>query len=683
MFPGGMMSSEVLKKFGRYFLLDLIAQGGMAEIYRARLATKDGAGRLVVVKRIQAGFGANIEFLQMFKSEIKVTMGFNHPNIVQVYDFGEEQNQPFITMELVDGKNLRQLLNRFKEANQPFPVELAAAIIEQAASGLHYAHTYKDKISGDPLNIVHRDISPQNILISYEGGVKIIDFGIAKATTNSEHTRAGVIKGKPSYLAPEQISGDPLDGRTDLFSLGTVFWELLVGRKLFAGENDLAVLKMIESCSATVRMPSDLNPSVPKDLDMIVLRLLAKSPEKRFQTGEEVARALRRFLHHYAPEFAPSDLSAVAKELFQREIVEDRKKIQRLNDRVEQLMQNEVPDIVAPTAAPNRQRPEETTTFVARPTGLPKGPVEIKVDDDVKNQPPLMIERPTREARPRPGTRHVTPAPGSGTFSPNHTNGGRSSGSFGGTFGGTPTKSGGYGWKGFAATAALLAGVSWVGPKMGFEVPVLSRMVGSTIPDRIPASDVPAEPKEDPQTKSAPTGETKAVASAAAKLRLNIFPEGVDGKISVNGKFIDSANPVTEVPMDEPLELLVQRPGFESFRSEFKIDSRSLGAEGEYVKQISLVPEQRGPASLSKDFPSEMGFLSVRSTPGADVRIYVNGKHFKTQYAPFEMVKVPVGKISLHLYNSTLDLEDQITLEIEKKDQTKRVQSTLKPRPKK
>ena len=156
---------DVLKKFGRYFLLDHIAQGGMAEIYRARLASIDGAGRLLVIKRIQAGFGANTEFIRMFKSEIKVTMGFNHPNIVQLYDFGEEQGQPYIAMEFVDGKNLRQFLSRFAELKQNFPVELAAYIIEQSASGLHYAHCFKDKISGAPLAIVHRDISPQNIQI--------------------------------------------------------------------------------------------------------------------------------------------------------------------------------------------------------------------------------------------------------------------------------------------------------------------------------------------------------------------------------------------------------------------------------------------------------------------------------------------------------------------------------------
>jgi serine/threonine-protein kinase len=336
--------AEVLKKFGRYFLLDHIAQGGMAEIYRARLASQDGA-RLIVIKKVIAGYGGNKEFLQMFKSEIKVTMGFNHPNIVQLYDFGEEESQPYIAMELVDGKNLRQFISRFSELKQPFPVELAAYITEQASSGLHYAHSFKDKITGTPLNIVHRDISPQNILISYEGNIKVIDFGIAKATTNMESTRAGVIKGKPSYLSPEQISGDTLDGRSDIFALGAVLWEMLTGKKLFAGENDLAVLKLIESCQTHVKPPSTLNPKVPKELDYIVLKTLAKQREKRYQSAEELQRALHKFLYGFAPDFNPSDLAYYGKDLFKNEIVEDRKKIQKLNEKAEQLLALNSPEL--------------------------------------------------------------------------------------------------------------------------------------------------------------------------------------------------------------------------------------------------------------------------------------------------------------------------------------------------
>lgn len=689
------MSSEVLKKFGRYFLLDLIAQGGMAEIYRARLASKDGAGRLVVVKRIQAGFGSNEEFLKMFKSEIKVTMGLNHQNIVQVYDFGEEQQQPFIAMELVDGKNLRQLLNRFKELGQTFPVELAAHIIEQSAGGLNYAHTYKDKISGEHLNVVHRDISPQNLLVSFEGGVKIIDFGIAKATTNSEHTRAGVIKGKPSYLSPEQISGDPIDGRTDLFALGAVFWELLVGKKLFAGDNDLAVLKMIESCTSTVHPPSEFNPNVPKDLDSIVMKLLAKSPEKRFQTGEELQRTLRRFLNAYAPDFASGDLSNVVKEIFQKEIVEDRKKVQRLNDRVEQLLQNDIPEISEQAKEEGRKR-EETTTFVARPAaGLPKAPVELKFDQ-TKGDVALSMERAPPAPRPstsgigRPGNSSIhsktggRPAhiPNSNSSSVSMPNYGTRTGMRGSNGTHRPIPESSSPLKGLVATAALVVFASYAGPKwMSFEVPVLSGMLGWSVADkedpslsRAPAAATTETPVVDARTAIRPEEEAQ---TPPAKLRLNIFPEGSEGTISVNGKIVSPHNPVIQVPTNSLILLTILRPGFAEFKSEFKIDSRAIGENGEYLKEIALkVPNiTRDPAAINGD----KGFLTVKSTPGADTTIFVNGKYWRTIYAPFEMLPVPTGKISLQLYNSTLDLEDQIAVEVEK-NRSKQVQSSLKPK---
>jgi serine/threonine-protein kinase len=384
--------AEVLKKFGRYFLLDHLAQGGMAEIFRARLASSDGAGRIIVIKRIQGGFGANKEFLQMFKSEIKVTMGFNHPNIVQLYDFGEENDQPFIAMEWMDGRNLRQLTTRFAELKQPFPVELVSYIIEQSAAGLHYAHSFKDKITGTPLNIVHRDISPQNILVSFEGGVKVIDFGIAKATTNVESTRAGVIKGKPSYLSPEQISGETLDGRSDIFALGAVFWELLTGRKLFAGDSDLAVLKLIESCQTHVKPPSTLNPKIPKELDYIVLRTLAKQKEKRFQTAEELQRALHKFLFSYMPEFNPSDLSFHARDLFKNEIVEDRKLMQKLHEKAEKILslnrensndESQSSDENTEAASPRKKNRNEEDSTVSSSRSLG----ELELTSDHKKHP--------------------------------------------------------------------------------------------------------------------------------------------------------------------------------------------------------------------------------------------------------------------------------------------------------
>lgn len=675
--------SEVLKKFGRYFLLDLIAQGGMAEIYRARLASKEGAGRLLVIKRIQAGFGGNNEFLQMFKSETKTTMGFNHANVVQLYDFGEENNQPFIAMELVDGKNLRQFLSRFNEMKQSFPVELAAHIIEQSALGLHYAHTFKDKISGEPMNIVHRDISPQNILISYEGNVKVIDFGIAKAASNSESTRAGVIKGKPSYLSPEQISGDLLDGRTDLFALGAVFWELLAGKKLFSGESDLAVLKLIESCTTTVRPPSEVNPNVPKELDEIVMKLLQKNPDRRYQNGEELARALRRFLVTYAPDFSPSDISHVAKEIFNKEIVEDRKKIQRLNDRVEQLLLNEVPVVNITPDPAGLESPEDTTTHVAavKPSvpGPAAKPVEFHLEKDVVAQKFTVEPAPPTPQRPRPASLNTGVSPvgktSGGTRYTQSSYQTRSTQH-------TPTSTSrpvrdvdsSVNWFGWAAMLAAVIGASYVGPKMGYEVPVLSKLLGAVKPTKPTSTDTSVQTPPDLNTAQNPVGNTS---TSTAKLRLNVFPSGTDGTISINGKTVDPANPVVEVPADSLLELAIARPGFEEFRSEFTIDSRVAMEDGEYVKEVTLSPDRsRAPAQVIEG--DNFGYVTVLSTPTAEVTIFVNGKMWERKLTPVERLQLPAGKVELKFYNATLDLEDKTEFSLGK-GQSRRVTSNLKP----
>ncbi|MBC7396688.1 MAG: serine/threonine protein kinase, partial [Bdellovibrionales bacterium] len=311
------MSESVLKKFGKYFLLDRIGEGGMAEIFRARMSSLNETGRLIVIKRIQGAYSNNPEFLQMFKAEVQVTMRFTHPNIVQLYESGEEAGQQFIAMELVDGRNLRQVLSKVSQRQQRIPVSASCFIVEQTAAGLHYAHTFKDRITGEAINLVHRDVSPQNILVSYDGNIKVIDFGIAKAA-NGEATRAGVIKGKLSYLAPEQVMGEVLDARSDVFALGIVLWELLTGKRLFVaeGDNEFQVLKMIESCNTFVKPPSTINPEVSKDLDAIVMQALCRDVKKRFQSAEEVAKALRKLLAVEYSDFGPSDLASFTKKLF-------------------------------------------------------------------------------------------------------------------------------------------------------------------------------------------------------------------------------------------------------------------------------------------------------------------------------------------------------------------------------
>lgn len=315
-------------RFGRYIIVDPMAVGGMAEIYRARLAAaKEGPDRVIVIKKVIANLSQNQEFLQMFEEEIKITVGLTHPNIIQIYDYGKHDEQYFMAMEYVEGKNLRQFVKRLADMKSMFSIDMSAHIISQVCHALAYAHAYKDRMSGKPLGIVHRDISPQNVMISYDGAVKLFDFGIAKAKSASEATRAGVIKGKPSYLSPEQINGEELDGRSDIFALGIVLWELLTAKRLFVADTDMGVLRLIQS--AKIESPSTFNPAVPQALDAIVLKSLARDKTKRYQNSEEFQRDLHKFLYSFNPSFNPADLSYYAQELFKVEIRDDRERLQK------------------------------------------------------------------------------------------------------------------------------------------------------------------------------------------------------------------------------------------------------------------------------------------------------------------------------------------------------------------
>jgi serine/threonine-protein kinase len=701
---------EVLKKFGRYFLLDLVAQGGMAEIYRARLASIDGAGRLIVIKKIQAGYGGNSEFLQMFKSEIKVTMGFNHPNIVQLYDFGEESQQPYIAMEFVDGKNLRQFNSRFSELKQNFPVELAAHIIEQAASGLHYAHSFKDKITGNPLNIVHRDISPQNILISYEGNVKVIDFGIAKATTNLESTRAGVIKGKPSYLSPEQISGEILDGRSDIFALGAVFWELLTGKKLFSGENDLAVLKLIESCQTHVKPPSTVNPKVPKELDFIVLRTLTKQREKRYQTAEELQRALHKFLYTYSPDFNPSDLAYYAKDLFKNEIIEDRKKIQRLYNKVETLLSSEVLEIPAahPASSPSgpSKNEEETRTILenknrSAATGGREMSIALTKDSKIEIEAKPKFWKGSSSSLRQESLGHATAgvkknsSPSSYSHAPRQKErSNRSQSSAGKTL--------------FLA-AAITAVVSVFGPDFGVKVPILSdlfsewvgggeaRLIlqgnkkgvtvavnGQTLARALPATltgipvgtpfrvTVTGQNESFQKEITLKKGEKKVIdvtlspeqisnpalsqvanlpSDKTTLLKLNISPAGGSPVATISGKTVDPATLSLQVPLDEPLELNIERQGYKTFRREFVLDAKQINGLKEWMMEVQLEP-------------TRFGFLTIHTTPSANATIILDGIPW-TKKTPIEDEKLPVGDYNVKLSNEVLGMEKIVKISIQ------------------
>jgi len=321
------MSDELKRekeRFGRYLILDHLVDGGMAKICRARFLGEQ-ADKIVAIKMVQPQFSSDESFKTMFEDEIKVTFGLLHPNIVQTYDYGMHNKQLYVAMEYVDGKNLKEYLDKLKQRKFVFPVEISVFIITQVCQGLNYSHTLTDKLTGKEANIIHRDISPHNIMLTFDGAVKVIDFGIAKAESNSESTQAGTIKGKLSYLAPEYLDGLELDPRYDEFAVGITLWEMLCSRKLFKASNDLAVLKKIQECK--IPAPSTINPNVPKELDEIVLKALSKDRNKRYENLDQLNRALMKFLYSHYPDFNSTDLSYFAKELFKDEIKKDREKL--------------------------------------------------------------------------------------------------------------------------------------------------------------------------------------------------------------------------------------------------------------------------------------------------------------------------------------------------------------------
>ena len=294
-------------RFGQYELLERIASGGMAELFRARRSGVEGFQKIVAIKKILPHIADNDEFITMFADEAKVAAQLNHPNIVHIYDLGKiEAGGYFIAMEYVEGTDLRTILRSGREVGRPLPIPLAVYVASKVASALDYAHRRRDA-RGEELRIVHRDVSPQNILISHEGEIKLCDFGIAKADRKVSRTESGALKGKLQYMSPEQAWGKPIDHRSDLFSLGCVLHEMLTGERLFRGESDMAVLELVRK--ADVPAPSRINPDVPVALDQIVLKALAREPENRYGTGSEMLRDLESILYSYTPAPGSADVA--------------------------------------------------------------------------------------------------------------------------------------------------------------------------------------------------------------------------------------------------------------------------------------------------------------------------------------------------------------------------------------
>jgi tetratricopeptide (TPR) repeat protein len=290
--PSDRNAEPLPHALGRYRVVRRLGAGGMAEVFLAKQTGAEGLEKLLVVKRVLPSFARSVKFRAMFVDEAKVAMRLNHPNIVQVYAFEQVRDEFLLAMEFVDGLDLGRLVSATRRAGRRLPHGLVAWVVAEAARGLDYAHNRKDE-HGKPLDIVHRDVSPQNVLLSYEGAVKIADFGIARARMVHEET--GVIKGKFSYMSPEQARGKKVDRRSDVYSLGIMLAELLMGRAMFPGEQGLDVLDKVRQGQRT--LPREVDPRVPEALDRIVRDATAYDPEERPQSARALATRLSAFLH--------------------------------------------------------------------------------------------------------------------------------------------------------------------------------------------------------------------------------------------------------------------------------------------------------------------------------------------------------------------------------------------------
>ncbi|MFO0709526.1 MAG: serine/threonine-protein kinase [Sandaracinus sp.] len=302
--------------FGRFEILGRIAFGGMAEIFLGRESTNIGATRMLAIKRILPHVADDPAFTEMFLDEARLAIQLNHPHICHIYEFGELEGSYFIAMEWIYGAAFGKIIRRARSKGG-LPAEFVAKVVAQVAEALHYAHRARDA-NGQPLNIVHRDVSPQNIMISYEGQVKLLDFGIAKAQSHTTKTQAGVVKGKFSYMSPQQCMGKHIDARADVFALGVVLYEALVGETLYHRPTEYETMRaVIEDPVPSIR---DKKPKLPLELDAIVQKALQKSPDDRFRTAADLQSALEEWLARSGKAVTTSKLADVMERLFEEQI---------------------------------------------------------------------------------------------------------------------------------------------------------------------------------------------------------------------------------------------------------------------------------------------------------------------------------------------------------------------------
>lgn len=380
---------EKEERFGNYILIEKLGTGGMAEIYKAKMEGVEGFQKLVAIKRILPQFSHNKDFTTMFIDEAKVAAQLSHRNIVHIYDLGKIENSYFIAMEYMEGTDLRKVMHEAREKNEKVPIPIALFVVSQVASALDYAHNKKDH-NGKPLNIVHRDVSPQNILISKDGEIKICDFGIAKAASKASHTRAGSLKGKLQYMSPEQAWGKAVDFKSDIFSLGVVLYEALTGKHLFEGDSELSILEKVrhpkvEPLSKTLK-------DFPKELENIISKALKENPEERYPDANSFKKDVEEILSRYEPKVTEKVISEYLLYL-------EGKKEKFLTFTYKPPVEKVKEEVVVKEEIPKIKEPEKVVEKKPEKEELPLKPPEIKMPE---KKIPTMLEEEKGEGKKFP-----------------------------------------------------------------------------------------------------------------------------------------------------------------------------------------------------------------------------------------------------------------------------------------
>ena len=396
--------------FGKYYLLERINTGGMAEVFRAKAFGVEGFERLVAVKRILSNIAEDKEFIRMFIEEAKLAVQLNHANIAQIFDLGVVDGSYYIALEHVHGRDLRAMFDRCRQLGDPMPVSQACFVVMKVCEGLDYAHNKRDQ-AGRELHLVHRDVSPQNVLVSFEGEVKLIDFGIAKAAGKGSKTQAGILKGKFGYMSPEQVRGIPVDRRSDVFSCGIVLYELLTGERLFVGESDFSTLEKVRNVE--ILPPSTYNRRIPDELERIVLKALAKDPEERYQNAIDLHDELQAFVYTAGEFYSRKDLAGWMKKTFGREIEEETAKLESYRQLKAPAAAEPPPPALGRTPTGSRPMTAASPRVSARSSGQHKVAPPPPPSGRVSQQMPAIKEPPTQPVNP-PAAKRARPSDDSG-----------------------------------------------------------------------------------------------------------------------------------------------------------------------------------------------------------------------------------------------------------------------------